>query len=287
MTNDKNYTIAKTDDGTIQITYSIAYSDIKKVKDDVALELGKDLEIPGFRKGNAPLDKILANIPESTLIEKTLSKILPRLFSETIDSEKIKPILFPKFELIKAKENEDWQVITKTAEFPVFNLNNYKETIKNAINSKNILKPGDNKEKVLSREEREQIVIKTLLETISINIPKVLIDEEVQNRFSRILEQIDKLGLTIDTYLTSIGKKLEDIKKEYEKQSKDTLSLDLILSEISKNEKFSISENDINEAVKASSAVSELEKELDNPEKRRLIESILLKRKALNFLTSL
>jgi len=282
----KNYTIAKSDDGTIQITYTIAFPEIQKARENAALDLGKDMEIAGFRKGMAPLARLLEKIPAQTLIEKALNGMLPKLFGDTIDEEKLKPIAYPKFELIKADENEPWQVVATTAELPNFELGDYKATVKGA--TVKIWKPGDDKkEESQTREQKEQEVIKALLSQVKIKIPKILLDEEVNSRLSKLLEQIDKLGLTLDSYLASIGKKTEDVRAEYEKQAESALSLDFILVKISALEGIKVTEEEIAEAIKVSSnSDAELAKRLETPEQKRLIESILLKRNTLNKLIS-
>jgi len=282
----KNAVVAKSDDGTIQITYTIPFEKIGKIKEQVALELAKDIELPGFRKGKAPLDKILENIPKNTLLEKTLSKILPQLFANTIKEQKIKPAIYPKFELVSAKDNEDWQIRATTAEIPDIKLGNYKDKVKGTLRSGGLWKPGDDKKKELSREEKEQVVMKTLLSNIKMEIPKVIIENEVNSRLSKLLEQIEKLGLNLDSYLASINKTSEQLRTEYERQAKEAVALDLILAKIAQVENIKVSEAEINAAIGASSADPKLAKELDTPERRRLIESVLLKRHALNKLTS-
>ena len=282
----KNYTVARTEDGTIQITYTIPFTEVQKAKENAAVELGKDMEIPGFRKGMAPLPKLLEKIPAQTLIEKALNGILPKLFGDTIDEEKLKPIAYPKFELLKADENEDWQIGATTAEMPEIDLGDYKAVIKGATTK--IWKPGDDKkETVQSHEQKEQEVIKTLLSSVKVKVPKILLDEEVNSRLSKLLEQIDKLGLTLDSYLASIGKKIEEIRSEYEKQAVSALSLDFILVKISALEGIKVTDEEISEAINVSSnSDPELAKRLENPEQKRLIESILIKRNTLNKLIS-
>jgi FKBP-type peptidyl-prolyl cis-trans isomerase (trigger factor) len=285
--NTKNAVLAKSDDGTIQVTYTIPFSKIKKHKEEAALELSKGIEIPGFRKGKAPLAKILEQIPENTLLEKTLSKVLPQLFADTIKEQKIKPAIYPKFELISAKDNEDWQIRATTAELPEIKLGKYKDKIKGALRSEGLWKPGDDKKKELSREEKEQRVIKALLENVKLNIPKVIIESEVNSRLSKLIDQIEKLGLSLDSYLASINKTSEQVRVEHERQAQEAVALDLILAKIAQEESIKINQSEIDAAIGASSADPKLAKELDTPERRRLVESILLKRHALNELTSL
>ncbi len=283
-------TIAKSDDGTIQITITIPYTDIKKHKEEVANEYSDKVEIPGFRPGKAPLDKVLEKIPENNLLEKILQKILPNLLSLIFKENNIKPAIYPRIELISAQEEKDWQIRAVTCEIPEINLGDYKKGLPEITRTSSIWVPGkdkDNANQNPTREEKEQAVIKHLLETIKFNIPKLLIEEEVNSRLSKLLERIEKLGLSLESYLTSIKKSANDLRKEYEEQSKNAIALDLILSKIAEEENLTVNQNDIDAMIKASQVDRDLAKELDTPEKRQLIEIILRRRKALDFLVSL
>ena len=50
-------TVAKEADGTIQITFSLPQEPVKKAREAVVADLAKDVEVPGFRKGKAPVAK--------------------------------------------------------------------------------------------------------------------------------------------------------------------------------------------------------------------------------------
>jgi FKBP-type peptidyl-prolyl cis-trans isomerase (trigger factor) len=281
--------VAKSDDGNIQITYTIPYKKIKKAQSQALEELAKSTEVHGFRKGKAPKDVVKRHVDKNTLLEKSLSKILPNLVGETIEKENLKIAIYPKFQLLKAKEGEDWEVRAQTAEIPEFKLSGYKKQLEGHMRAKNLWVPGkdgDKEKKQLDRAEKEQEVIKALLEAIDIKIPKMLIEEEANSRLSKLLERIEKLGLNLDSYLASIGKKPADIRSEYEKQAKDTLALDLILAKIAEEEKIEVKKEDIDAAIKAASADKSLSESLVTEEKRRLLESILRKRAALNSLVS-
>jgi FKBP-type peptidyl-prolyl cis-trans isomerase (trigger factor) len=288
-----NYTVAKSKDGTIQITFNIPFKDIKKTRDVVAKDIGKDLELPGFRKGKAPLDKLLSHIPQNTLVENVLRAILPESLGKAIAEHKIKPAIYPKFELISAKEDENWQVRGITCELPKVKLGNYKKIISDAAKTDAIWTPGSkgndkkaNKRKVLSREEKEQKVIKVLGESINIVIPKPLVDEEVNRRLSDLLQRIEKLGLTLEAYLSSIGKTAEIIRKDYEEQAKEAIRFDLILGKIAVEEKVKISKEEVEQTSKAYSQGDKLETPPSGDQKA-LIETVLKKRAALDALCAL
>ena len=288
--NEDTSTLARSSDGTIQITFTIPFSDIKKAKEEVAKEYSEKVNIPGFRPGKAPLDKVLEKIPDNTLLEKSLSKILPKLISSAINKYKITPAIYPKIELISAEEEKDWQIRAINCELPDVALGSYKRELSDKKKTSVIWTPGKDKKddtKTPTREEKEQEVIKTLLENIKVNISKVLIDEEVNSRLSKLLERIEKLGLSLESYLSSTGKTAQDLRTEYENQAKSAIALDLILTKIAEEEKLEVDKKDIDAAIEAGQADKDLAKELDTPERRRFIEAILKRRKALDFVSFL
>jgi len=130
-------------------------------------------------------------------------------------------------------------------------------------------------------------VIKTLLDKINIKIPKILIDEEANSRLAKLLERLEKLGLSLESYLASIGKTAQTLRSEYEAQAKSAIELDLILNEVALKENITVDTKEVDAAVSAAQADPKLAKELDTPERRRFIEVILKRRKALDTLTSL
>lgn len=271
-------TLAKTEDGTVQITFTIPFETLAKAREDALKEYAKDIDVPGFRKGKAPLEKIRQRVPEGSLIEHTLSHLLPKALGQVISENKIRPAIYPKFELIKAKEDEAWEVRALTCEVPMVELGDYKQSLR-LRSKKNQKEP--------SREEKEQEVIKTLLETIKVNIPKLLIDEEVNARLSSLLDKIEKLGLTLDSYLASLGKTPETLRSEYQVQAKNTIALDLILSSIAQEEKMDIKETEVDAAIKAAGADPKVAERLNTPEQRRLIRGVLARRAALDSLSAL
>src|SRR5690606_4024082 len=155
------WNVATSDDGTIQITYTIPFSEIEKNRNKAAEELGKNIDVPGFRKGNAPLKKLIEHIPENTLLESTLARILPDALGKTIQEEKLNLAIYPRFELIKAQEGEDWQVRATTARMPEVELGDYKNVIQGEARSKAIWTPDkatdkDEEQKQITQSEKEQ-----------------------------------------------------------------------------------------------------------------------------------
>src|SRR5258706_1237686 len=119
--------IARAEDGVIQITFTIPDSIIQKEEEGALVELAKNVTIPGFRKGNAPLPKVKAKVDPSELTQKILNKVLPEAYTDAILEHKLKPATYPKFELISQSPN--WQVRATLAQIPEFELGEYEKII--------------------------------------------------------------------------------------------------------------------------------------------------------------
>lgn len=284
-------TFARSNDGTIQITYTIPYKTIDKARLDAASELAKDIDVPGFRKGKAPLAKVIEKIPQNTLLEKSLGKILPDLFAKSIKKHNLKPAIYPKFDLIKAVDGEDWQIRATTCEIPEVKLGDYKNAISDLGKSGKIWVPGsdkhDNKNDEPTKAEKEQKVINLLLEKINPTVPGILIDQEADSRLAKLLERLEKLGLTLESYLSSIQKTAEDLRNEYRDQARASIALELILNKMAQDEKISVSEKEIDTTIEAAGADPNLKENLNTPEQRNIIRGILSRRKILDSLASL
>lgn len=282
-------TLAKKEDGTIEIIFTIPHALIAETQEHVIAELAPTVNVPGFRAGKAPLDKVKERISEENLIQHTLSHILPKELSEAVTNYKLRIAIYPKYELLKAETDKPWEIKAITCELPQVELGNYKETIKGALRAENIWTPEKGKKeefKELSKEQKEQIVIKTLLDLVKVKIPSVLLDEEINARLSALLERIEKLGLNLDSYLSSIGKTPEGLREEYKKQAEETLKFDLALAKIINLDKISVTEDEITAAVEASKADPSAAKVKDE-DQRRIVRRILEKRAALDSLIAL
>ena len=289
--DNKNYTVARESDGTIQITFTIEKGEIAKNQTKVVEDLGKEVEVPGFRKGNAPADKVKEHLSNEKVIEKTLSLILPKMLASALTEEKIRPSIYPKFEVLTAIENEDWQVRAILCEILPFELGDYKNNIKGLLNAGKIWTPDKKEDSEKTQEpgraEKEQKIIEYLMQNINLTIPRILIEEEVNSRLSQLLARIEKLGLTLDGYLSSIGKTPQLLREEYSKQSQEAIKIELILEKITISENIKIADSEIDQAVSASSTDPTIQKNLNSPEQRNLIKTILARRKALDFLLTL
>jgi FKBP-type peptidyl-prolyl cis-trans isomerase (trigger factor) len=271
--------IKKQEDGTIDFTISIPWSLILKTKDEVLDEHAKDAEIPGFRKGMAPKSKVEQTLSQDHIREDVLRRILPQAYSETIKEHKIIPIISPRILVQKLEDNADWQFHALTCEMPKITLGNYKPDVKAVTAKGKIVVPGKPDQPVGFDE-----IARTLLEKVKFTVPSVILDNEVEKQLSQTLDEVKKLGLTLDQYLSSTGRTIDSLKAEYAKKAENDVRLEFILQEIAKEENIKVEESEINEAV----ATAKSDAERQNLESNRyLLASIIRQQKTLDFLRSL
>ena len=84
-----------------------------------------------------------------------------------------------------------------------------------------------------------------LVENAEIDLPEVLVEEEVNNQIQQLAQQISQYGMNFNQYLSMMGKKIEDVRAEYTDNATKTAKLRLILEEIAKAEALEPTEEDL------------------------------------------
>jgi len=215
---------------------------------------------------------------------------MPKALADSFSEHKLSPAIYPRLEVLSADEEKPWQVRGTTCEVPQVELGDYKKLIKDSSKSEAIWTPD---KKIAAKgdkpttEEKQQRVLKVLLNSTKITIPKILVEQEVNARLSKLLERIEKLGLTLDGYLSSTGKTADQLRQEYELQVRESVAMDLMLDKVGEEQKITVEEAKIDEVLNASDADPSLKDNLNSPEQRRLIGSILRRRASLDYLVSL
>jgi len=281
--------LQKQPNGTIQLTVTIPFSVVRKTWDGVIEETAKNIEVAGFRKGKAPKHLVEEKLDKTKIREAVLKKLLPQYYIEAIKEQNVNPIMSPKIHVKELKDpslnDKDWQFTALTCEAPTVNLNNYKDKIKSLTAKSKIVIPGKPFGSAQDKPEvKFEDIVKALLDSVTANISSILIDNETDRLLSQTLEDIKKLGLSLDQYLKSTGKNPEILRTEYRKKAENDIKLELTLQKIAEDEKIVVEDKEINEAIKAGKSEDET-KNLEN--NKYLLASILRQQKTLDFLKNL
>lgn len=247
--------------GTIELTITIPWLDIKNTYNQVVEEFVKEAELPGFRKGKAPRKLVEEKLDKSKVYEEVLKQVVPKNYAEAIKQENLTPIVSPRIEVISFKENEVCQFRAQTCEKPQVSLENYQETISKLKREKQtkIWVPGKDVKEEKPAELGLEEIIKVLLETSQVNLPTLLVEDEVNRMLARLIDQTQKLGLTVEQYLLAQGKTIEGLKAEYKDQAARNLALEFILEAIADNEKIQVSDEEIEKVIKSAKDTKEQE----------------------------
>jgi trigger factor len=96
---------------------------------------------------------------------------------------------------------------------------------------------GSEKEKEVVGKRRGAI-IDGIVDATKVTLPPLLIDSEIAQMFGEMESDITRAGLAMNDYLEHIKKTREDLKKEWTPSAEKRVKLQLVLSEIAKQEKI-------------------------------------------------
>jgi FKBP-type peptidyl-prolyl cis-trans isomerase (trigger factor) len=271
--------LEKQTDGTIKLSITIPWATVKKAK-EVAMEAYlASAQLPGFRKGKAPKKLVEENINQDHLREEVLRKLLPESYVGALKEHDLKPILNPKIHVQKLEDEKDWTFEAFTAEAPEITLGDYKSNVKKVTAKSKIIVPG--KEETPANFDE---IAKAILETATVKIPAIIIEQEVDRLLSQTLDEVKRLGLTLDQYLASTSRNTEALREEYAKKAENDIKLEFLLQKIAEEEKITVEDKEIDEAI----AQAKTETERQNLQNNRyLLASIIRQQKTLDLLRNL
>lgn len=277
---------------TIVLNISIPWPDIAKEYGLAFETLRKDFETEGFRKGKVPKNIAEKKISKEEVYSLLLRSYVSKIYSEILKKEGIKPIIDPKIELKKANENEEWVMDITTAEAPMVNLNNYKEKVikaKQELKKNDIWVPGKSKEPTKEeKEKRENDVFQAKLQAImneaKVEISDLILDEEVNKRRAKLVDDVQKIGLTMDSYLQSRGTTKDQLTQKMRKEAEDAYKIEFILQKIADTENISLTKEELDKFLLNIKDAKDKEVAQKN---LYYYASIMRKQKTLDYINSL
>jgi len=278
-TKNMNSTLKREEDGTIQLTITIPWKLVAKTKEEVIEEHVKSAQMPGFRKGKAPKKLVEKNLSQDHLREDVLRKLLTQGYVEALKEHKITPILNPKVHVDKLEEGKDWIFTAFTAEAPEVVLGKYKEAVSKVTAKSKIIIPGKEQTPVAFEE-----ISAALLANVTVRIPRIIIEQEVDRLLSQTLDEVRRLGLTLDQYLASTSRNIEGLRAEYQQKAETDIKLEFVLQKIASSEGIRVEDKEIDEAITQAKTDAEKQNLANN---RYLLASIIRQQKTLDFLRNL
>jgi len=140
--------------------------------------------------------------------------------------------------------------------------------------------------RAMEKLEREQEVVRALVEASSVEVPQTLVDRELTSQLESMERTLNRQGLKLERYLEYVGKTLDQWMAEQRPDAEARLKVDLVLAEFAKREQLEPSDEDVIRFLEEESAqedelkgqVAELKK---SPSARRYFASRLRRARVL------
>ena len=116
----------------------------------------------------------------------------------------------------------------------------YKKEVKERLEKQN----ADRAERELEDE-----IVKKISEDATVEIPDALIENQIDRMVQEMEYRMSYQGLKLADYLKYIGKTMEDYRKEYAPQAKETVKSQLVIEKIISTEKIEATDEDVEKKV--------------------------------------
>lgn len=120
--------IAKQPKSIVEVTITVPWVDLQANWDTTLAKMAADVELPGFRKGAAPLPMVEQNLG-TKFQDEVLKTAMPNFLIEALKGTDIVPIDYPKYDVILFTKGQQFQFKATITNRPQISVGNYK-TIK-------------------------------------------------------------------------------------------------------------------------------------------------------------
>ena len=263
--------LKKQDNKVFTLIVEIKNADIKKEYQEHLKHFQANFETKGFWKGKVPLDVVEQNISGEKLFEEVASHLISHTYGEKIKEHGLKPIVQPQVKFINKDVDfdHDWQVEITSCELPEIKLNEkYLAEVKKINSDKTITDENQKIEKIID----------SLVNNGQVELPEILIESDIQNQLSQLIDQARQAGISVNDYLKNKSLTLEQYKENLKKQLTKEWTLNLAITQIAKEQKIEVLEKEVTEIANTNPSLGQ---------NKNFIYYLLTQQKVFDFLKKL
>lgn len=149
---------------------------------------------------------------------------------------------------------------------------------------------GEEKKHELKEKHRAEI-IDVLIEATQVELPELLVHEELHKMINEFEMQLQGMGMSFDQYLQQIGKKIEELEHEWEPQAIKRVKAALALEEVAKEKEIEITseevEAEMNKTLAQYKKIKDVEKNIDLGKLYNYIKGMKQNEKVLEMLENM
>ncbi|MCX6783570.1 MAG: trigger factor [candidate division WWE3 bacterium] len=248
---------------TLKFTVTIPSEVLAENRAHVIKEIAGNSKVDGFRKGHAPNAIVESKIDEEKVLSEMLNHLLPNVLSEIQKASVTIIIAEPRIKIVKFEVGMDAELSVEVAVRPEVTIGDWRTALKDS-------------------KSKDDAVAK-IVDFAVLEISDLAVEEETNRALGRLLNQIEKLGITVDAYATSQNKTIDKLKEEYKERAEKSLRLSFILDKLADMEKIEVTEDDIKAAINATPDES-LRASLQNDEQKWYIKEVLKRNKVMELI---
>jgi len=306
----------------IELTISIDFKDFKPFIDKSLEDASKEIEVKGFRKGQAPKEIAEQQINKTKLLNIAAEKAIQKYYPEAIKD--LEPIGMPEINITKLADNNPLEFKAKIYLLPNFEIGNYSLTkikknevrveqkdvdqaFDNLVKNKDKLpkeeleklnfdKPEDIREIIKQQMQRDKFfqekqrirneVLTEILKSCEIKVPQNLVQIELYRTIEDLKRNVIQfMQIPFEDYLKKIKKTEEEMREELKPEVEQKIKRTLLLKEIQKKENISATDEELKREIDIFIANFPGEKDkLDMKEVESYIKERIDQEKTLQFL---
>lgn len=203
--------------GNLELTLTVPWARIQKAYEAAVTEAVAATRLPGFRQGKAPRQLVAPKLDQDQLYNQALRRLFPDLYAAAVKAHNLKPLLYPTVKIKLGQAGQDWILLATTCEAPRVTLPDYKKDLAQ-------LKAPD--------KQKLTAILDYLTRQAQVEVPDLVVEEEVNHRLARLVENISTLGLTVEQYLASKRLTPQALRQQHRQQARSDLAREFILEEI-------------------------------------------------------
>jgi len=92
-------TVTELPESRVRVEAEVASAEVERSLDRAARQLGRDLRIPGFRKGKVPTPVVIQRIGRDAVLDEAVRGFLPQWYVDAVDAAGIAPVGEPSLDV--------------------------------------------------------------------------------------------------------------------------------------------------------------------------------------------
>lgn len=235
----------------IELEIEVPSEEFNSFIEKAILDLGKDLEIEGFRKGHVPKEIIEREIGQGKILTEAGQLCIKENYLKATLENKIEAISQPEVEILKLAPDNPFVFKAKIQVLPEVQLPDYKK-IASQVQKKEVSVSKEEVERLKLEKERmekervRQEILEKIAQNSKIEIPEVLIESEKRRMLEDLKKRVPQvLQISFEDYLKKTNKTEKELLESFLPEAEKGVKNPLILKAIGKKEEIRVSKEEV------------------------------------------